>query len=75
MFEERSDEFALPARNALRSNAGEETRKGDFKLLETEFVSGVSFCGTFWTSKKCQWIERHSTLENINKIDPEPSSG
>jgi len=41
--------FALPARNALRSNAGKETRKGDFKLLETEFVSGVSFCGTFWT--------------------------
>ena len=30
MFEERSDEFALPARNALRSNADEETRKGDF---------------------------------------------
>jgi len=43
MFEERSDEFALPARNALRSNADEETRKGDFL-----FWLAIGEWGVFW---------------------------
>jgi len=26
----------------------------------------------YWTSKKCQWVERHSTLEKENKKDSGP---
>ncbi|OGB73761.1 hypothetical protein A3K24_02940 [candidate division Kazan bacterium RIFCSPHIGHO2_01_FULL_44_14] len=55
-------EFALPARNALRSNAGKETRKGNFRLLETEFGSGVSFGAPPHLDKQMGWQKHPSRV-------------
>jgi len=73
MFEERSDEFALPARNALRSNADEETRKGDFL-----FWLAIGEWGVFWGATpfgqangvaKTIDATRHRRCKKITKIN------